>query len=302
MSLLSRRQFLHVAGITLLNSGINLNQLWPYSLSHTDEITHARTFAATKIFARPHPASSVLRQLWPDSIVAITGGSSGWYHLSEGFIPRATAQPMLLHPIDTEISNVAYTPFLAEVASPVAAVREWASADAPLVTRIGYGGTVHIMDYLPTPDSSGWYALSGPDNTLLGWTQAVHWQRIEISTDHTFSDLHVEINQTQQLLTVYQQQMAILQTPVSINERLNTGVLTLKREQPCLPPFLISATNPLIYGAPWHLKVADTYDLCGVYWHNQFGQAAPGPHIQVTALVARWLYQHLSDNDSVTIV
>lgn len=49
--------------------------------------------------------------------------------------------------------------FWAEVAGPVAAVRQWCAADAPFVTRIGHGGVAQIIDYLSDKTTS-WYEIA----------------------------------------------------------------------------------------------------------------------------------------------
>ena len=299
MSLLSRRQFLQLAGITLLDKSIHLGPMWPQQITQADPALHGRTLMPTPVFSRPDQHSQLISTLWPDSIVAILDQPTGWYQLPNGFVRQTAVQPLLLHPVEPAAASV---PFFGEVASPVASVRQWAAADGPLVTRIGHGGVTQLVDYLPGDNHSGWYAVADSQQAILGWTQAVHWQPVSLTPAIPLSDLQLEIQQTHQRLTVFQGQQALLQAPLSINMPLPTGTFDIKREDPHFPPFALSGTNTVIHAAPWPLKIAGRYAMVGVYWHNDFGQAAPGPHIQLTALAARWLYQHVNDNVFVTIV
>lgn len=299
MSLLSRRQFLQLAGITLLDSSLPLGPLWPPSPVQTATALHGRTLMPTTVFSRPDQHSPMLSTLWPDSIVTLYDHIRGWYQVGSGFVPQTAVQPLLLHPVEPVAASA---PFFGEVTSPVAPVRQWAAADAPLVTRIGHSGVASVIDYLPVDNGSGWYALANADQTVLGWTQAVHWQPISLNPVSRQPNLRIEIQQAQQQLTVFQGQQSLLRVPLSINTPLPTGTFDLKREDPHFSPFALSGTNTIIYGAPWPLQIDQRYTMVGVYWHNDFGQAAPGSQIQLTALAARWLYQQVSDNASVTIV
>ncbi len=299
MSLLSRRQFLQLAGITLLDNTIQIGPLWPQQSAQSATALHGRTLTPTGVFSRPDQHSQLINILWPDRIDTLRDHPPGWYQLPNGFVPQTTVQPMLLQPVEPVITSV---PFFGEVASPVTPVRQWAAADAPLVTRIGHGGVTQLVDYLPGDNHSGWYALAEPQHAILGWTQAVHWQPVSLTPAVALSDLQLEIQQNHQQITVFQGQQPLLQAPLSINTPLPTGTFAIKREEPHFPPFSLSGTNTLIHAAPWPLKIAGRYSLVGVYWHNDFGQAAPGPQIQLTALAARWLYQYVNDNVFVTIV
>ncbi len=66
-----------------------------------------------------------------------------------------------------------------EVVAPVAAVRQWCAPDAPLVTRIGHGGIVRVIDRLP--GDTLWYGIASETGDLLGWSQAAHWKPVIIA-------------------------------------------------------------------------------------------------------------------------
>ena len=44
-----------------------------------------------------------------------------------------------------------------------------------------------------------------------------------------------------------------------------------------------------------------SFTLMGIYWHNRFGDSLPGPDIQVTPLLARWLYEHVDTSTNVRV-
>src|SRR5690554_8060943 len=70
------------------------------------------------------------------------------------------------------------SPFWGEVIAPIAPIRQYCSADAPLVTRIGHGGVAQIVDYLPG-EPHGWYGIGNQNGQVAGWTQAIYWQAVD---------------------------------------------------------------------------------------------------------------------------
>lgn len=81
-----------------------------------------------------------------------------------------------------------------------------------------------------------------------------------------------------------------------MGQSLPSGTYPLQRGQ------MGSIVNHEFHGVPWQIHIGADYNLNGVYWHNQFGAASPGPAVQVTPILARWLYQNMDDNGFVTIV
>lgn len=291
MSGLSRRRFLQLAGIALVGSAFD----WSLTHTPTTSETHGRALVAAAVHESPAAASTVLSRLWPDSVSRILDARGDWYRLPQGYALRTALQPVLLHPPQVAVSPPGL-PFWAEVSGAVAAVRTWCAADAPLVTRIGHGGTAHVVDFLPG-DVTPWYGVASASGEWLGWTQALHWRPVEHVRDSEAS-IHIEINRRR--LTVFDNNRPILQAPVALGAALESGMYPIQRRQAGDDPVLIG--EKIFYGASWPLYFGERqHSLTGVYWHNQFGQPTPGPAVQVTPLLARWLYVRLADKGFVTI-
>jgi hypothetical protein len=57
-----------------------------------------------------------------------------------------------------------------------------------------------------------------------------------------------------------------------------------------------------LHGVPWVTTFGQNLALGGVYWHNRFGEKVPGMAIQVTPLIARWLYGWLNDTSEICLI
>lgn len=289
MTIFSRRQFLRLAGIGLVGTQIDPVRLFHPAPQNAPLAHMGRALATTPIYNAPN--AQVIAHLWPDSVAAIHASKGLWYKLPQGYVLKTALQPMALYENPSPVERPI---FWAEVAGPVAAVRQWCAADAPFVTRIGHGGVAQVIDFIPDKLSS-WYGIANENGNLLGWTQAVHWRRVE-SENSDSSPLNLEIHQQRQSLTIYQDGIAALHTPISVGQPLAPGTYSLQRGQ------MGSTINKEFHGVPWQIRIGNHYELNGVYWHNQFGEALPGPAVQVMPILARWLYNHVNDNGFVTIV
>ncbi|MBZ0302255.1 MAG: hypothetical protein K8J31_21080 [Anaerolineae bacterium] len=287
---LSRRQFLHMAGAVLLTPSLT-----PFSLP-SQAVLYGRALRAVSVYRQPRESAAVIQHLWPDQIAPIIDLKNGWIRIEDGFIHKADVQPILLDLRDVPTADV-QPPFWAEVHAPAASVRQWCAADAPLVTRIGHGGSLQVIDYLPGPPT-GWYGVAGAAGALLGWTQAAHWQPARIA-DHGMP-LQLLLDQQVQRITVMHDHQTLLEAPVSTGQRLAVGVYALDRGP---VGGLRAQTNSMTYeGLPWALSFGDQSALAGVYWHNAFGEPMPGPAIQVTTDLARWLYACCGMDSQITVL
>jgi len=269
--------------------GVQVDPMQLFHIVPPIPVTHmGRALAATPVLRSPNTA--VIAHLWPDSVVPIQASTTdGWYKLAEGYVLKSALQPMALAETPPQVEQPT---FWAEVTAPAAAVRQFCAVDAPLVTRIGHGGVAQVIDLLPGEPS--WYGVADENGALLGWTQTVHWRRVE--DIHDAAPYHLEIDQQRQILTIYQNQIAGLRAPISIGKPLTPGIYPLQRGS------MGSGISENFHGVPWQIHIGGGYNLNGVYWHNQFGSAMPGSAVQVTPILARWLYQSIGDNGFVTIV
>ncbi len=179
--MLSRRQFLQAAGITL--AAAPLTRFGFAAAAPSFEPLYGRALATAPIYAAPDLAASITAQRWSDSIAPILDTRDGWYRLAEGYTPREHWQPLIVPAGRSE--SPAAPPFWGEVTGALAIVRAHCAADAPIVARIGHGGVLRVIDYLPASEPGGidWYGVAGDDDSpLLGWTQTPAWSPARIDS------------------------------------------------------------------------------------------------------------------------
>ena len=291
----SRRQFLQLTNAAFLS-----NQL-SFSIFSEPQVFPGRTFEATPIYHAQDPHSEVLRHLWPDSIVNVYYAHENWYQLAEGYVQRTAIQPMTPYS-PSNYQPITSLPFWAEVATPVAVVRQWCAPDAPLVTRIGHGGVVQIVDRLSgNRERADWYGIATQDDELLGWTQAIFWRPVCAETSPTLrSTLHID--QNTQLLTGYEGGEIVFQTPISSGETMMPGNHEVTGRQPTGTLVDVPQYAQSFHGVPWRVHFGEDYELSGTYWHNRFGSPVPGPAVQMSTQMAHWLYVWLGDYATISVV
>lgn len=285
-STLSRRDFLRLAGISLIAAQLPLPA---YSSVHKP--IYARSLNAVAIQAAPTHESAFVRYLWPNSIVEIQDVESGWYRLVDGFVPIESLQPMQPF-IPDGAKPVLETGMPITVTGPAAAVRQWCAADAPLVTHIGHGGTAYIADYLPD-EYSGWYAISDADHCVLGWTQKIFWSGVTELAIPAQSHQVVVNCQTNEI-SVYTGDRLSIQSACSVGDLVDTGDYPLTGRQ-------FATRQGSRYGIP-HSLYADGLSLYGVYWHNRFGTSHPGLSIELPILTAATIYTMLDEKSHILVV
>jgi hypothetical protein len=296
----SRRQFLKISGISIFGS-----QLAKFPLLDIlpDFHQQGRALTSAPVHLYPDENSATLTRLWPDSVVRLLDCQENWYRFPGGFVHRHNIQPMT--PLDLQGQTSALDfPFWGEVVGPVAVVREWCAADAPLVTRIGHGGVALITGALST-DYDEWYQLADENGQALGWVQAVHW-RATTETSHapfSLSPLYQRsavIDLKTYSLTAFEDNAPVLRSTVAKGSHIPAGVYVAQKYTPggkCL-----NINHHTFHAVPWMIRFGDQYEISSVYWHNQFGSAAPGSAVQVTPLLGKWLYHWLREGDLIQII
>lgn len=295
MNTISRRQFLQLTSIAIAGSTVNRLPFFQPSALHSG--FQGRALSAVPVYSAPR-TGMIVGTLWPDSIVPIMGIEQDWYRVPTGYVQREQMQPMkpYLPQQPIQLPNV---PFWAEVSAPVAPVRQACAADSPLVTRIGHGGVARIVDFLPG-EPNGWYGVGDENDGLIGWSQALYWQPVE-STAAEPGDHDLRIDGANQRVTAWENGDLILQVPFSAGQSLNPGSYSVTEQKPTSARLQIEGFGKALYGVPWVTRFGD-HELTGVYWHNRFGKASPGPAIQVTPPLAEWLYGWLNERSQIRIV
>jgi hypothetical protein len=239
--------------------------------------------------------------LWPDTIVEIYDRYNNWYQIRDGFVSHFSLQPMKT-PTFIRTNGQPRIPFWAEVAAPAVSVRQWCAADAPLVSRIGHGGIAKVVDHLPSERHGvAWYRLDLGEGAPLGWTQADFWRTT--SAEHwPVEDPFLQIDLRSQVMTVFSGCEPVLQAFVSLGTALATGTYPITGRQISGNPVNVAGQDRALYGVPWRVGFGGGHEIVGAYWHNRFGEAMPGPAVQVTPLLASWLYSRLGDNGIINVV
>jgi hypothetical protein len=281
---LSRRGFLQAAGISL-------------AASRWGAFSPLATLAAGAPFKGRvlEPISMGGQALWPDSVVTILDADSARYRLERGWVLQSTLQPMS---VDQSAFDGTWpsTAFDAEVSAPLAVVYVCADAASNPIARIGHGGVLTVVQHLP--DEAGNICWLGVQTTgsMLGWTQAAHWQPA-LSRPSSANVDTIRIDHARQRLTALSGDDVLLATAISTSPDRHFEPL-----QSIIDRWLphLDHSQPAEYsGIPWALTSASGHTMAGAYWHNRFGTPQPGPDIQLPPAVAKWLY--LSVTPDVTL-
>lgn len=284
----SRRQFLTIAGITLM--GLKPDVLLGSALDFSAQ--YGRALDTLLVRAAPNAQSAVVKHLWADSILRLLNVKGDWLQIADGYVERSAVQMMLPY-TPQPMLTMPQVPFWAEVAAPVAIVRAWCAADAPLITRVGHGGVMRVIDAMP----NAWYALESDQGTRLGWTQAILWQAVPADAPD-IANARLEINLSKHELYVYDGDRRVMTTPIATGQALQTGVYKVQQRQ--IGGTYHDAANRAFYGAPWRIRFSE-YELAGAYWHNQFGKSHTGAIVQMSPLAARWVFRQMQENSTVVV-
>ncbi len=288
MSQLSRRMFLKRAGAVAWfgpGSAAAIASYVPAAQANA-----GRAFHRTDVYTHPDPTSAVCGQLLPDSVTPIEAihRSGKWYQVAgrdvRGYVSRETLQPILPYTPPTLVDKIGEG-FWAEVVAPVSAIREYCAGQAPIVTRLGFGAVIYVMDRMVDSHQQVWYGLTdAPDSALIGWGAALHYAQWSPEPSQHES-LHVAIRGRE--LTVYDGAQAVHRTLI-YGPALAPMRTTIRAIRPGAP---IDTATPL--GLPFLMQLGTGQRLFGAFWHNRFGDVSEQPNIEVPTLAARWLYARL---------
>lgn len=284
-SLLSRRHFLQLAGIAIAAS--RLPSLASATPSHAPapalHTTYGRALATIPVYAAPSVDAPVLQRLWSDTVVPIVETEGGWYRLPQGYTPREGLQPMMTA---VRSAETAAPPFWGTVAGAVAVVRAYCAANAPVVTRVGHGGVLRVVDML-SDAKTDWYAVADDENSaLLGWVVASVVAPLIV--DDAAPTLTLAVDAAAFRLDVYDGDLLVLTAPAAVGQALARGTY------PVTTRSVAAAPQQGLHGVPYAFGFGDNM-LTGAYWHNRFGAPSPGATLQITPPLAQWLYPRAAE-------
>ncbi|MBL8162516.1 MAG: L,D-transpeptidase [Anaerolineae bacterium] len=280
----SRRTFLKLTGVLLSSAAL---PGWLFTPERAAQ-AYGRALEAASVYRGRSTHSTLVTRLWPDSVIELLDADENWYQIEQGFVARHAIQPM--NPA-TASNPPNGQPFWAEVCGPVAAVRAYCAADAPLLARIGHGGTARVIDRLPGQPVD-WYGLAGDDGALWGWTQASLWQPAALPT--LALDYRLVIDTQSSQLTALDGDDVLLRAPFSLGAALPAGIYTAGEKR-------VNGTAAGYHGVPWLITFGGQ-QIAGAYWHNRFGAPAAGPAVQLAPGIARWLYASLDEQHVIEVI
>jgi hypothetical protein len=291
---LSRRAFLKQSGLAAW-FGLGLPQMPPSAVSRASPELAGRAFTRTAIHIRPDTASAASDYLTPDGIRPITGlaDEGRWYQVPGGYIPREAVQPIMPYSRPGLVETVGEG-FWAELVAPTSTIREWCAGAAPVVTRLGFGAVVYVVDKLTDDHNRAWYGLAcAPGSPLVGWGTALHYAPWNPGQPEPRpSSIRLLVRQQQLVITDGEQ---LVGQAAIYGPRLQTGPTTLRTVQPGAAR---DAATPL--GLPWLMRLDTGQRLYGAYWHNRFGALSDGPDLELPTFAARWLYGWLASHGGAT--
>jgi len=283
---LSRRAFFQSFGITLAGSLLTVPG-GTTALNGTDGTPPSlwgRALQTTPIYAGMRTTMPVIRRLWEDDILPIEATHAQWLRVSDGFIQRQALQPVVPYPAAT----LTAPPFWGEVTQASTAVHHWCAPDAPIITRIGFGGISQIIDHLTSADRH-WYALADADHHILGWSRAEDWTPVSNATVSPSGIVLIERSAYQASLLLQDGSIA-LQAQIALGQPLiSAGVYALEQRT---YSGTITANGIHYHGAPWQTVFAHEAVMSGVYWHHRFGATVPGCALQLPISFARAIFHH----------
>jgi hypothetical protein len=291
----SRRTILKWLGVGLASASLRPAFAFLPDVPQIGE--QGRALTALPVYRSRHINAPIVTRLWPDSIVSLRESDRDWCQVDGGYVQREQVQPMTSYLQDECCFRPDY-PFWAEVAGPVASVRAFCAANAPLVTRIGHGGVMRVVDGLPG-EPCGWYGISDASGAFLGWTQATHWRAVSVEMELRSPDERlVVMDHRATTLTAYEADKAILQATYAAGSELGAGTYFAER----LSVGGGRWDGDVVYhGLPWQMRLGDDQFITGAYWHNRFGQSVPGPAVQLPPVLARWLYTWLEPQSQLVV-
>lgn len=327
MSILSRREFLKLTGLTFaaaalppLNKALFFGDGFPSGYIGVGRAT----IREVDVFAEADTTSAVVGKLYRDQLFPIyeeirqpdaLPNAPRWYRTLGGYVHSAYTQRVDGRHTNTPAPGVPEEGWLGEVTTPY--VRAYRYTDAggwtPLY-RLYYRSLHWVTAVEEGRDGKPWYRLYDELLRLEYHIPATHMRLLKaeeltpISPDVPFEAKRIEVSIKDQTLTAYEYDEIVLHTLVS------TGIPNLGGSAGGIPTatprgrFNIQVKMPSKHmgngqvtddihayelpGVPW----ASFFEATGVafhgtYWHDNFGRKMSHGCVNMTVDEAQWLYR-----------
>lgn len=280
--MISRRDFLKIAGVSAASTS-----LISLGLPNVLAFPPARGRLLHYVPARyaSHKHAEIATHLLPDSVHEIWDIQNGFVRLPSGYVPESAIQPML--EVHQQLPET--LPAYIEVSAPYAAVRQYCTADAPLLTRPGHGAVLEAIKILPDQHGKfNWYQVN-LENNLSGWVQAHQIQAMVLGKSLTDSYAVIENHQ----MMIYRHEHEIARFALASPANLVTGTYQITQRHP-------NMHTSTFKGVPYVLETDAGLKISGAYWHNHF--SGDSQHIELSVLAAKSAFTLLSEGSTVTIL
>ena len=311
---LTRREFLHLSGLSMLSLGLPLN--WRRSQLELSEGPLARVLEpAAGLYERPYFSSEKLETCHLDDVLPIEMAVLGdvlpehnrvWYYVNQrGFLHSSSVQPVLNcrnQPLDLAGDELR----LAEVSVPyVDAYLKPAGGDASAY-RLYYATTHWVSG--SSRDASGevWYRIEDPRVSFAYHAPATALRLVQddelspISLEVPASEKHIQVDLERQWLKCYEGSSLCFMTRVSTGCVFDIGDFSTR---PGVFPTRIKRASRHMWvspseggydypGVPWvnYFNLAGDA-LHGTYWHNDFGTPHSHGCVNLTPKAAKWIFR-----------
>ncbi len=288
MSTVSRRELFKIAGIALaaaaLPPGLDILSAWEAS-------PRGRVLHLANVSDRPR--GNVVGHLFPDSIVTITEQDEGWYRLGDQWVACSSVQPMLAN---RAAALPLHLPTPVQVTAPAATVHPFASSQSTPIERVGHGGILYAVDYLPdTIGTRGWLGVGTDSTSVIGWTSADRWRAIEADTNPSRIE-RVRVDRARKAITAVEQALPLAEFSYAGGQTLSPGLFRVIDKRLCAS---ITDASERRIGVPWLIELDGRHRIHGVYWHNTFdSDSVPSAAVHLPLMAAQWLFAH-TDGETV---
>ncbi len=234
-------------------------------------IVEARVLTAASIYRQPAAGAEVVGRLWPDSVARVREAAGTGMPPVKATCAARTPSQCSRWPGSRRWLAVAGC----ALSAPIAPLRAWAAADAPLVGRVGYGGVMAASDRLV--GNGDWLGVAPePGGEPLGWTPADRWAVVDVPAAPQASWRGLRLDRAAGIVLALEGEEAVLRLPAAPPAGVEAGCYRLEGRAPS------GAGQPP--GAAWVLRA----DLCAFMGHTGTTGLAGPEQVRAGKCTPRW--------------
>lgn len=310
---LSRRDFLHLAGLGLLGISLPKPASGPNQAGAGFMLGRV-AFEAVDVYNAPSFGARKIGSLRQDVVFELGQAHLGdaqpefnplWYECERvGFIHSAGIQPVNYLPNSPEVF-VSPGGRLFEITIPFVDVYSRSFGRGERVYRYRYGSTHWVNASQQDAQGRWWYRISDDLRPLEYYARAEAFRLIEdhelatISPDIPLHEKRIEVDLAQQIVSCFEAGEEVFATRVSSGDTKDNGAwLTPEgsfltyRKRPSRHMAGSGGEEPYdLPGVPWVTYFNERgVGFHGAYWHNEFGKPRSHGCLNMMPEDAKWLY------------